>query len=177
MDELDKLLANIGNVAWAFYALSLMVLYKLSKGATAKSSNLLTLIVIVVFNIFMKGYEGIVLWYMATPPDFSPVVNFCWYMGFASFDFVAIRAIFKVHKKENVRIGRLGQYASFAFFTLATIQLLQYAEIIILNTDKNLDTLYRTGIPSINIATAIICTGVALAALCSSFFSKNRRNG
>ena len=177
MDELAELLINIGRVAWFCNALSLSVLYYLATGATRRNSALLTLIVIVVFNTLMKGHEGIMLWYMATHPDYSPVVNFFWYMPFAVFDFIAMRAIYNVHQKENVRIGRLGQYASFAFFAAATIQLLQYAEIVIFNTDTNLDTLYRTGIPAINIGTAIICAGVALTALCSSFYCKNRGNG
>jgi hypothetical protein len=168
MNELTQHLNNIGNTTWFFNAFSLLMLYYLGKNLTAKSSNLLTLIIIVVFNTLMLGYQGILDWYRAANLGVSAVVNFFWYMGFAIFDLIAMRAIYNVHKKENVRIGRLGQYASFAFFAVGTLQLLQYAEIVIFNTNDKVATLYIVGIPSINIATAIICTVVALFSLYTS---------
>jgi hypothetical protein len=177
VSELTTLLHNIGNTSWFFYGLSLLMFYYLTKGQTDKSSALVTLIVIMVFNSLMQGYQGIMDWYIKENPGFSSTVNFFWYMGFAGIDLIAMKAIYKVHEKENVRISPLGQYASFAFFVSANIQLLQYAEIVIFKTDEYIDKLYRFGIPAINIGTAIICFGVALMALYHFYFTKEGQKG
>jgi hypothetical protein len=175
MNELIELLTNMGKVTWFCNAVSLLVLYRLNKGLSSKNSNLLTLIIIVVFNTLMMGYRGIMDWYMAANPGFSMAVIFFWCIGFASFDFAAIRAIYIAHKKENVRIGRLGHYAGFAFFAAATLQILRYLEIVLFNTDEDTAALYTVGIPSLNIATAIVCFGVALITSYRVYLEKYRR--
>lgn len=177
MDDLAILLSNIGRISWLCYAFSLLVVYQASKGLGEKSSNFITLIIIVVFNVLMLGYKEVLDWYMESNPGISPVVNFFWYMGFAGFDLAALRAIYIFHKKENVRIGNLGQYANLAFFAAGSLQLLQYAEIVLFKTDQNIDKIYSIGIPTINIAMALICLGVAAKALFGAHLKKNKQKG
>ena len=177
MEEFYPLLNNIAKVTWLFYALSLLMFYYASKGFASKNSDLITLVIIVAFNALMLGYQGILDWYTSVNPGVSPVVHFFWYMGFAGFYLVALIAIFRFHKKENVRIGQLGQYTSFAFFAAGSLQLLQYAEIVLFNTDQYIDKLYTFGIPAINTATGLICFSIALKAAFKTHFKTEKREG
>jgi hypothetical protein len=76
-----------------------------------------------------------------------------------------------------VRIGSLGQYLACSFFTLGTILLLQYGEIIINNTNKHFFDLYTLGIPAINIATTLVCLGLALVTIIQLKFGKKGIQG
>jgi hypothetical protein len=146
--------------------------YHISKKSVGAKSSLITIIVIFGTNSLMLGYQALLDWYIAAHPGYNPTVNFFWYMGFASFYLGGMTVLYRVHYKENVRIGSLGQYASFSFFAAGSLQLFQYIEIVLFKTNTNMFQIYTYGIPAINIATVLVCFGFALMALYYLHFSK-----
>jgi hypothetical protein len=177
MNELYELLDGISRVLWVFYAASLVMFYHVSKKIKNVRSSFIVITIIFVANSIMFGYQELLDWYIEGHPGYNPVVNFCWYVGFASLNIIAMKALYIVHKKENVKIGTLGQLVNVAFFTLVCIQLAQYADNIIFKTNQHIIDIYTVGIPTINIATTTVCFSLALVAIYHIHISKKGLEG
>jgi hypothetical protein len=177
MNEFYELLENISRVLWFIYALGLLMFYYISKMYYGAKSSLITMITILVTNTLMFGYQEVLLWYVEEHPGVNPVVSFFWYMGFASFYLVSLAVLYKVHKAENVKISTLGQFTSVSFLLLGCLQLAQYSEIVIFKTNIHLVATYTVGIPTLNIATAVVSFGLGSLAIFYLHFNKKGLEG
>lgn len=165
MERLHNLLDTISHITWFIDALSLGGFYLASKKIPDKCSSLYTMMIIFVVGTTMLGYRIYLIWLIGDDTRVNPTINFFWYLGFSTFDLLLLVLLVSVHKIENIKLGSLARYAGAAFICLGLIQLLQYTEIIVFHTDHYIDPLYSLGIPSINIATTLVCFSYALLAL------------
>lgn len=165
MDELHELLKLIQNISWLFYLLAMLMFYYISKKWSNTSSSLITMIIAVAFGGIMIGYEETLLVFMEDSQEFNPILSFFWFLGFANLELLGIVTLYNVHKKENVRIATLGQFIAFAFFARGSLQLLQYSEILLFNSNKTIYPLYTLGMPAINISIAIVSSCLAAIAI------------
>ncbi len=165
MNELYELLDMISRVLWFIYAIALLMFYYISRKHYGAKSSLVTMIIIVVSNTLMLGYQELLDWYIEAHPDYHPVVNFFWFMGFATFYLAALTVLYKVHKTENIKISTLGQYTGVSFLILGCFQLAQYAEIVIFRSTELISGIYTVGIPTLNIAIAVVSLGLGSLAI------------
>ena len=165
MKELYELLNDLSRVLWIIYALTLFMFYYISKKHYGAKSSLVTMIILMVSNTLMLGYQGLLDWYVKEYPGYNPFLNFFWYMGFSSFYLVSLAVLYNVHKAENIKISTLGQFVSVSFLLLGCMQLAQYAEIIIFNSNSHIIDIYTIGIPTLNIAIAVVSFGLGSLAI------------
>ncbi|NQZ09439.1 MAG: hypothetical protein HRT35_19985 [Algicola sp.] len=177
MNELYELLENISRVLWFVYAMALLMFYYISKKYYGAKSSLITMIIILVSNTLMLGYQEVLVWYIEGSPGISSMVHFTWFMGFASFYLISLAVLYKVHKAENVKISTLGQFTGVSFLVSGCLQLAQYAEIVIFKTNVNMKAIYTIGIPTLNIAMAVVSFGLGLLAIYYLHFNKKGLEG
>lgn len=163
MDELHNLLVSINFVLWGFDAITVGLFYMIYKRTGQAKSSFVTMVVVVFSTMVMMGYEGLLVHYIV-PNITNPVLNFFWYMGFASFALITLMALYKVHEMENLKIASVGQYLGTVYFILASLQLAQYSEIVLFNSQDTLFYVYLIGVPTVNIAATAVCFAMAALA-------------
>lgn len=162
MNGLYQQLWLIQDMTWFFYVLAMLLFYGIAKYWPNSYSSLITMIIVVAVGTVTIGFEALL---SAHHQHLIVQVSTLWFIGLASFEIIAMLALLLIHKKENLRIGRLGQLVGFSFFARCTLQLLQYGEIVVFQTNQRIFTLYTLGLPTINIAIAILSMIFALLAI------------
>lgn len=181
---MKELLANLSLVSWLVDLLSLLAFYYLAKMHSQRiesnlpiNSSFVTLCIVQVLGSLMLGYEAFLNAYSEENPGYHWYVNFFWYMGFAAFYLFGILSIRKVHVAFQLPLGVVARCCTLAFYAAGILQLAQYSEILIFNTDQNLDAIYRAGIPTINIATSFTYFLLGVIAIYTVHKSKDGIEG
>jgi hypothetical protein len=95
------------------------------------------------------GWE-ILLMSMAEDESKKPLVRNLWYIGFAASDFAVVSLCSSVCKKMKLKLDRICQFIIFTYVAFGFIQLLRYADRIVLKTDV-LGWFYSAIIPALNL--------------------------
>lgn len=155
--EIINILSRVTTVLFMCFVPLLLASYRLLDGASRNKSNFLSIIIFFAANTTMYGYKFLLIWLFGEENNYQDLYLFCWFMGFTWFDLIAIRLLYIFHKKENLRIERLGQFIALSFMTLGLLQLTLYSEILITNSMKTFEDIYRFAIPVVNFITLSIC--------------------
>lgn len=175
--EIINILSRLFNVLFIIcFAPILVGGYRLLNGVSRNKSNFLSISIFFMVNFSMYGYQLALGLIFDAQSDYPKIHLFCWYMGFAWFDLIAIYSLYFFHKKENLHIERLGQFITANFALLGFIQLIQYSEILIFSTQDMFDPIYSVSIPIINLFTFSICFTSVVAGFILIYMEEKHRN-
>jgi hypothetical protein len=158
---MTNLLFQIDGYAWLCDFIAVCIFLVLSWKEKTINSSLIALAVSIIVGKVMLEYSPKLL--AAKTPENLALVTFVWYVGFVFFDAVAIFAIYKSHAVRKIRYSLIAKMVLLSFFVKAQLHLLRYTERLIWDTDF-LMPLYKSGIVSINVTTAITAIIFAVIA-------------
>lgn len=162
MESLEALLKAIVLGLWFVDMITVALFFSVCQKLESINSSMITMVIVLLSGTFMIGHQAVLEAYMAVNPGYSAWVNGFWYLGFIGLYGLSMRYLYKAHKLRNIRIGSLGQYINTVFLLLGLIQIAQYMEIELYNSDEVMGFWYMLLIPSINIGSTLVCFGMAL---------------
>lgn len=128
-----------------------LVLYQFI--APKKTAFTIIVFITILLGVMHIGWE-ILLFKISENETFLPLVKHLWYIGFAASDFIAVSICAIKCKKNNLKLDRVSQFILFTYLAFGFIQLLRYADRIVIKTDI-LGGVYSSIIPALNLGVVV----------------------
>jgi hypothetical protein len=162
LTTITDILLYLGDLVWLGYLAALVMYFGLLLANVALNSSFITMATICTVVWVTDHYRDFLL---ALPDDTAQLlVRFAWYIGFALSEMLMMYIIYKVHVVFKQTYSTLTKVMLLSCFVLAFIHLSRFAERHLFYTDF-LQPIYRWGIPSINVSTAVMAVTLGLFAV------------
>ena len=138
------------------------------------NSALITLLVIVLFNLIMKYAQSEMTPMFDTHKE---LIRHLWYLIFATCWLSSVYVMNKIHELSDVELGKFAKTVMFANLSIGMLTLIKYIFRMHLEIDSPIiNALYSFGINIMNVAIAALSLAISVTALWlnTSLFKRTR---